>query len=305
MSLPRMVLPGTTYLVTRRCSERRFLLQPCERTNAIFLYCLAIAAERTEVLVHAFCVLSNHYHLVVTDPNARLPECMQLLNTLVARTINASLGRWENLFEGGGATYSAVRLESPETMLDKLVYTLANPVSSGLVRHAHTWPGLWSRPRDLMAEPIAAVRPRELFRTEGDGGAMPRVAHLPLTRLPGFDHLSDAAFRQLVEGELKAREDEIAERASAEGRPFLGVKAVRAQHWRDSPATLEPRRKRDPHIAERDPARRILALARLVDFRVHYRGAWRRFASGVRDTVFPAGTYALRVRLNVACIDTG
>ncbi len=129
-------------------------------------------------------MLSNHYHLLVTDPDARLPECMQLMNGFIARALNASCGRWEQCFEAGGASYSAVRLESPETLLDKLIYTLANPVSSGLVRHAHTWPGLCSRPRDLMAEPLVAVRPRQFFRHEDDDGQMPLTASLALARCP-------------------------------------------------------------------------------------------------------------------------
>jgi hypothetical protein len=39
-------VPGTTYLVTRRCSERRFFLRPSAVTNAIFLYALAVVAQR-------------------------------------------------------------------------------------------------------------------------------------------------------------------------------------------------------------------------------------------------------------------
>src|SRR5574340_1339961 len=86
MTAPRQVLPGTIYLVTRRCSERRFFLKPSKLTNAIFLYVLAVAAERYRIAVHAFCVLSNHYHLLVTDPDARLPAFVQYLDALVARS---------------------------------------------------------------------------------------------------------------------------------------------------------------------------------------------------------------------------
>ena len=299
-----MVLPASSYLVTRRCSERRFFLLPSELTNQIFLYCMAIAAERTGVLVHAFCVLSNHYHLVVTDRDARLPECMQLMNGLIARALNASRGRWEQCFEAGGASYSAVRLESPETLLEKLLYTLANPVSSGLVRHAHTWPGLWSRPRDLMAEPLVAVRPRQFFRDEDDDGQMPLTASLRLARPPGFDDLSDDALRELIAGRLLQRENELTATAASEGRAFLGVKTVLAQHWNDAPTTREPRRKLDPRVAERDPLRRIAALARLLDFWRDYRLAWLRFAAGDRAAIFPEGTYLLRVRFGVHCADT-
>ena len=304
VSAPRMLLRASSYLVTRRCSERRFFLLASDLTNQIFLYCMALAAERTGVLVHAFCVLSNHYHLVVTDPDARLPECMQLMNGLIARALNASRGRWEQCFEAGGASYSAVRIESPETLLDKLVYTLANPVSSGLVRHAHSWPGLWSRPRDLMGEPLVAVRPRQFFRHEDDGGPMPLTASLPLVRPPGFDDISDDGLRDLIAGRLLERENELAAIAAAEGRAFLGVKTVLAQHWNDAPNTKEPRRKLDPRVAEKHRSRRFAALGRLVSFWLEYRAAWLRFAAGDRAAVFPAGTYAMRVRFGVHCADT-
>lgn len=95
MTAPRQILAGTTYLVTRRCAQRQFLLRPSPITNGVFLYVLAVAARRFGVRVHAFCVLSNHFHLVVTDIEARLPAFEQYLDSLVARALNACFGRWE------------------------------------------------------------------------------------------------------------------------------------------------------------------------------------------------------------------
>jgi REP element-mobilizing transposase RayT len=60
MSLPRPVYTGTTYMITRRCSERRLFLQPSPRVFQIFAFLMAVAAERTGVLLHAVCVLGNH-----------------------------------------------------------------------------------------------------------------------------------------------------------------------------------------------------------------------------------------------------
>ncbi len=93
MTAPRQVLPGASYLVTRRCTQRQLLLTPSRTVNDVFLYVLALAATRYGIRVHAFCVLSNHYHLVVTDPGANLPAFQQFLDALVARAVNASLGR--------------------------------------------------------------------------------------------------------------------------------------------------------------------------------------------------------------------
>jgi hypothetical protein len=56
---PRRIVPHETYLITRRCYQRTFRLRPCAKTNAIFLYCLALAMEKTGVLVHAACVMSS------------------------------------------------------------------------------------------------------------------------------------------------------------------------------------------------------------------------------------------------------
>jgi putative transposase len=81
----------------------------------------------------------------------------------------------------------------------------------------------------------------------------------------------------------------------------LGVAAVLAQKPSARPAPGEPRRMLNPRIAARDKWKRIEALARLRQFLTDYRAAWERFRRGVRNVVFPAGTYLLRIRLGVPC----
>jgi REP element-mobilizing transposase RayT len=175
MSLPRPIVPGTTYLITRRCSQRQLLLRTSACVNQILLYCLAEAASRYHVRLHAYCFLSNHYHLVVTDLDGQLPEFCRWLAEFVAKCINASLGRWECVFAPG--TYNAVRLEDPEAVLDKMVYVLANPVSAGLVRDGRQWPGVRSRPEDV-GRTVVARRPEVFFRSDGD---MPQTSSLDPT----------------------------------------------------------------------------------------------------------------------------
>ena len=60
MTEPRQVLPGRTYLLTRRTAQRRFLLLPSAVVEQVFLYCLAFAALSFGLEIHGFCVLSNH-----------------------------------------------------------------------------------------------------------------------------------------------------------------------------------------------------------------------------------------------------
>src|SRR5512142_911747 len=141
MTAPRQILPGTTYMVTRRCIGSRFLLRPSSRSDALFRYILAVAAQRFGIRIHALCVMPNHFHCVLTDPHCKLPKFEQCLDGLVARSFNALYGRWESFWAPG--SYSAVRLLTPASIVEKAAYTLANPVKAGLVRRGRQYPGIW------------------------------------------------------------------------------------------------------------------------------------------------------------------
>jgi putative transposase len=294
MTAPRQVLPGTTYLLTRRCAQRQFLLRPAALTNQIFGYLLAVAAHRFGLQVHAFCIMSNHVHLVITDPEARLPAFAQYLGSLAARSLNAVLGRWESFWAPG--SYSAVALVSPRDVVDKVAYVLANPVAAGLVRRGRDWPGLWSSPESVGAAPLAFERPGRFFRSHGK---MPAHASLPLAVPPCF--ASAEAFRGAVSEALASTEAVAAASRDATGLGFLGVDRVVAQRPTARATVGEPRRGVAPRVACRDKWKRIEVLARLDAFLRDYRRAWDAWRRRARGVVFPAGTYLVRVTHGVPC----
>jgi putative transposase len=291
MTAPRQILPGTTYLVTRRCAQRQFLLKPSKTTNGVFSYLLAVAANRFGIQVHAFCVLSNHFHLVLTDPRARLPAFHQFLDALVARALNASLGRWEAFWAPN--SYSAVKLVSPSDVLAKTAYVLANPVAAGLVRSGRLWPGLWSAPEQIGGAALEVSRPERFFDPEG---AMPEKMALPLSAPPGF--ASAEEFREQLALALTDLEASAAREA---GGRFVGVDRVLAQKPTGRPPADEPRRALNPRVAARDRWKRIEALGRLTDFLRSYRSAWAARRAGAPNVIFPCGTYLLRVAHGVPC----
>jgi REP element-mobilizing transposase RayT len=293
MTAPRQVLPGATYLVTRRCSQRQFLLKPSEAANQIFLYVLALAARRHGILLHAFCVLSNHYHLVVTDPSARLPAFLQLLDALVARALNASLGRWESFW--APCSFSAVALLSPADIVDKTAYTLANPVAAGLVRSARSWPGLWSSPGSFGSVRNVS-RPEHFFDPRG---YLPQSLELELSAPPGFSSVE--AFRDQVATALADREAMAAQASTG----FLGSARVLSQRPSAKPRPGELRRGLSPRVASRDKWKRIEALRRLTGFLSSYREALDLWCSGRRQVLFPPGTYLMRVLHGAACAGAG
>jgi REP element-mobilizing transposase RayT len=121
---PRPVLPGQFYLITRRCTQRQFLLRPDAATNNAFLYCLIDAAERSEVEVLLPCAMSNHYHAVVYDRSGRYPEFIEHFHKLLARSQNALRGRWENFWSTEQT--SVVRLVDRAAVMEKLVYCIGS-----------------------------------------------------------------------------------------------------------------------------------------------------------------------------------
>ena len=296
MTAPREILPGRTYMITRRCSQRQFLLRPDRRTNAIFEYCLAEAARRHGIWLIAWVAMSNHFHAVVHDPRGRLPAFLEHLHGMLARCLNVRWSRWENLWssEPTCVTY----LPTPEAVFEKVCYVLSNPVVDDLVDRLVDWPGSTST-HHLDGRRTVHERPEIFFHPDGP---MPESVELAASQPPcsaARESAAEWAARvraQVARVELAARELRL-----RDGRRVLGRKAVLTASAFDTPKTSEPRRNLRPAVACRDKATRIEALRQLVAFRVDYRDARLRFAAGEHRVLFPAGTYRLRFSAAARC----
>lgn len=294
MTDPRRIIAGTTYLLSRRNTQRQFLLKPTVLTNLIFKYVLAVAAARYGMLLHAVCVMSNHVHLVLTDPNSRLPEFCHFLDGVVAKAMNAMHRRTENFW--APASYSAVELISPADVVEKIAYTLANPALAGLIERGAEWPGVWSDPRWIGGAGEVVPRPGLYF---SPNGTMPESEVLVFSIPPGFASAED--FRAQVIARVKELEQAAASDRAAKGVTVLGVRSVRKQRHTDQPTTAERRGGINPRIAAKDKWKRMEAIQRLTSFLERHREALERYCRGERETLFPAGTYLMRVRFGVAC----
>jgi REP element-mobilizing transposase RayT len=295
MSAPRQITPGTVFLLTRRCAQRQLFLRPGPQINQIFLFCLAHAAQRFRIQIHNFCVLSNHFHIVVTDVHGTLPQFMHWLDEYVAKCCNAHLGRWETFWAPG--SYSAVRLLDHDDIVEKMVYVYTNPVDAGLVATAREWPGARSLPEDIAGPAAEIKRPQGFFR---ENGPVPERTLLHLSVPDALGEATDDPVG-LLERAVHDREQEIQRRFQAEGRRCHGRRRVLAQTPFGRPKSATPRRSLNPGIASRDKWRRIETLRRLKEFLDEYRRARLRYLEGDRSVLFPWGTYWMRVRLGVMC----
>jgi REP element-mobilizing transposase RayT len=291
MTLPREIIPGRFYMITRRCTQRQFLLRPDRDTNNAFIYCLAEAARRSGIEVILPCAMSNHHHTVVFDRHGTLPAFTEHFHKLLARCQNALRGRWENLW--AAEQVSVVRLVDAEDVMRKLVYAATNPVKDRLVERAHHWPGVNGLMSLLKGRALRASRPRHFFRSDGK---MPESVELQLA-LPMELGSGDAFLAELRRNVAACEADVLAERRRTGARLF-GRRAVLLQSWRDSPATSAPRHQLRPQVAAINKWSRVEALLRNRHFLAAYRAARERWAAGI-PCPFPLGTYWLRRFANV------
>ena len=278
-------------------------MRPSKLINRVLLYCLARAAERHNVQLHAFCFMSSHYHMVLTDPDVELPGFMHDFNLAVAKSLNAHLRRRENFWRPG--SYGCTALKDDGAILSEIVYVLMNPVAAGLVRTGDAWPGLRSRPRDVTGRHLVAERAGPFFSR---CGGEPKTAEFDLARPPICGDLSDEELAQVIERKVEAEEAEIQTKMASEGREFLGRTRIRKLSPNAQATSREPLGELNPRVAASHRSRRIEAIESLKSFLVEHGRALREYLAALRvdlerarDVIFPSGTYLMRVRYAVEC----
>jgi hypothetical protein len=252
-------------------------------------------SERASVHLIWTTVMSNHHHTGVYDPHGNISTFCRELHRLIAKHHNSAYGRFEDFWVQGPP--GRRRLEDSNAILDKLVYSLTNPIVPSLVDRAVRWPGINTTPEQLCSTRTVR-RPKHYFR--GDG-TIPEALELTFHKPPGFDELRDAQFRKLVADRVTDVEDKKRAERRKTGEHLIGRRVVLKQHREDNPSSWAPRFKLNPQVATRNKWRRIEALERLKAFFAAYRDALRRWRFGERNVVFPYGTNMMRTVHGVCC----
>ena len=124
----RICVPGAVYHVIARGNERA----PIYRDDAdrfAFLRTLARVVDRFGWLCHAYCLMVNHYHLVIETPRPNLSTGMQQLNGPYAQWFNERHDRCGHVFQ---ARYRSILVEKDSHLLALSRYVVLNPVRAGL-----------------------------------------------------------------------------------------------------------------------------------------------------------------------------
>jgi len=131
----RIQYDGAVYHVTSRGNERRPVFLDAEDHKG-FLDVLRATRERYNWLCHAYCLMTNHYHLVVETGDGQLSAGMRQLNGVYTQWFNRKHRRSGHLFQG---RFGAILIEKESHLLEACRYVVLNPVRARLVKHPSEW----------------------------------------------------------------------------------------------------------------------------------------------------------------------
>lgn len=127
--------PGAWHHVMNRGIDRQAVFTS-DAVHELFLQCLSDATSRTALEVHAYCLMGNHFHLLLMSQDGRLSEGLKLLSGRFTRLLNKKSGRDGPIFRGRS---HSVSVESDAHIVQASRYIHLNPVVAGQCRAPEDW----------------------------------------------------------------------------------------------------------------------------------------------------------------------
>ncbi|MDP3760831.1 MAG: transposase [Ramlibacter sp.] len=199
--LPRLTVPGYPHHIIQRGNNRQAIFA----TTADYEVLLAMLEEhagKSGVAIHAYVLMSNHFHLLATPETAEgIPAMMQAVGRRYVRYFNQRQGRTGTLWEG---RYKSTLIQAERYLLACMVYIDLNPVRAGLVRDPADYP--WSSHSHYVGRGSdRLVTPHSLYWELGNTPFARDAAYADLVRAGISAHqqhaLTDSALRGWALGE--------------------------------------------------------------------------------------------------------
>ena len=134
----RIEYPGAVYHVTSRGNEKKAVFKD-DQDRENFLNTLQHVNKRYNWLCHAYCLMTNHYHLLIETPDANLSLSMRQLNGVYTQLFNKRHKRTGHLFQG---RFKGILIQKDSHLLEVCRYVVLNPIRAGMVESPEQW--TWS-----------------------------------------------------------------------------------------------------------------------------------------------------------------
>jgi REP element-mobilizing transposase RayT len=246
----RIEYAEAVYHVTSRGNARRSIFKD-DKDREMLLNLLEEVNDRYHWLCHAYCLMSNHYHLVIETPDGNLSKGMRQINGVYTMRFNRRHGSVGHIFQG---RYKAILIQKESHLLEVCRYVVLNPVRAKVVKTPERW--RWSSYRGM----AGLEKPHPCLTTDwvlGQFGSKKRTAE---ERYRAF--VFDGTRGHRIWDEVKAQSI-LGERDFVDGlidfvRGYEEVKEIsKSQRYLYRPGLLEifkntrgEKRKRDRAIAK-------------------------------------------------------
>jgi putative transposase len=166
----RIQFPGAVYHLTARGNDRRDIFFTDE-DRRYFLELVGRAVGRFHLQIFAFCLMGNHYHMMLRTPDSNLSSAFHWINTVYAIYFHRRRGSCGHVFQD---RYKAILVAEESYWLHLSVYIHLNPVRAGLVDHPGDY--LWSSYADYIRrrKRYEWILPDEILAQYGKGDVSQR-----------------------------------------------------------------------------------------------------------------------------------
>lgn len=144
----RLEFAGALYHITSR-GDRQEVIYETDEDRQCYLSILSDVCEHYRWICHVYCLMDNHYHLLVETPDANLSKGMRQLNGRYTQRFNRAHQRVGHVFQG---RYKAILVDKDSYLLELARYIVLNPVRARMVRSAREWP--WSSYRATVGQQV-------------------------------------------------------------------------------------------------------------------------------------------------------
>lgn len=233
----RIEFAGALYHVTAR-GDRREPIYDDDEDRRAYLDILGEVVEDFNWICHAYCLMGNHYHLVVETPDGNLSKGMRQLNGLYTQYSNRRHKRVGHLFQG---RYKAILVDKDAYLLELSRYVVLNPVRARMVKRPNQWPwssyhamvGAQNPPKWLIVDALlvqfarsraVARRRYERFVAEGIG------AQSLWNDLRGQIYLGDERFVERMQAKLEKEAQDINIPRAQRRRPASPLARIESEH---------------------------------------------------------------------------
>ncbi len=131
----RIEYPGAVYHITSRGNEKKIVFKD-DQDRETFLKILSHVNKRYHWICHAYCLMDNHYHLMIETPDGNLSLGMRQLNGVYTQARNKRHNKTGHLFQG---RYKAILIQKDTHLLEVCRYVVLNPVRARMVEKPEDW----------------------------------------------------------------------------------------------------------------------------------------------------------------------